>query len=416
MSSDCFLCGNKEATWCALCQHWLCDKCRKDWGKRLAGAAKELVKRVTGAVLLLAILAGSARAALIQDCGSSSSTATLSSSFNLPACTVAAGHGLVLLCAGSCNVGDNNPTSVTDDKGDSFASITFSNTFANQGCGSDGGAIETHALAIAGGTTTVTVHTGNTCNKGRINCDLLEVDSPANATLDTSHTASNVNTNPASGNVVTTVARDALFGIAYGAVQQGHTSGPTNSFTEATDLNSPDCVVSFYPAWRFVTATGTYSTDWTVGSSERWRTLLVALQDATPTPTPTASPSPTPTPTPTQSPTPTPTQSPTPTASPTASTPTATPTRTATPTASGTPTPTSTASPTPTQTPTGTPTPVPSPTPTTAPHCSRTPVPAGIFSHAVPGRYCCWESLTTPKRWSDCAAQFSCCFYGAGSY
>ena len=130
----------------------------------------------------------------------------------------------------------------------------------------------------SGSGTTVTVTYTNTSGTRQV--DVSEwSDIATSSPLDGSGgTNSGSSTNPATSSYSTSNADDLVIGTVKRDTGGGHTwdAGPTNSFT---DLDTTDDK-RFHAAYRIVSATGCYSTDWTFNKSSTWDTAIIAFKKA----------------------------------------------------------------------------------------------------------------------------------------
>lgn len=80
---------------------------------------------------------------------------------------------------------------------------------------------------------------------------------------------------PSTGNLTTTAnANDLLVANAEGSSTWAYSSGPTNSFNGLTTIGT----IALVTAYRIVSATGTYSTGWTMDTSRDWNSSIIALE------------------------------------------------------------------------------------------------------------------------------------------
>ena len=123
----------------------------------------------------------------------------------------------------------------------------------------------------SGGTKTVTIN-GTSDNWV---LEVSEWSGLANSgTLDVTGSATGTGTSPSSGNVTTTNANDLLIAFETDFSGAPPSAGPTNSFTA---LNSGSLNQPHNPAYRIVSATGTYNTGWTIGSNS-WGGVIAAFK------------------------------------------------------------------------------------------------------------------------------------------
>jgi hypothetical protein len=85
---------------------------------------------------------------------------------------------------------------------------------------------------------------------------------------------SGVSATPTAPTAVTNNAHDLIVAAAADESLAATTAGPTNSFVALTEAANTNKIV---PAYRIVTATGSYGTSWTEGN-DGWDAAIVALK------------------------------------------------------------------------------------------------------------------------------------------
>lgn len=134
-----------------------------------------------------------------------------------------------------------------------------------------------YGLNASGGGTTVTVNfsAGNAAINFMEFSGIVSVETAEDGTevLNTGNTTTLM---PTTGNYITTNANDVLI-AGLKTSSTAYSSGPTNSFNRLTAAST-----SQEGAYRIVSATGTYSTDWVWSTTNRnWSTAMIALKAAT---------------------------------------------------------------------------------------------------------------------------------------
>ena len=130
-----------------------------------------------------------------------------------------------------------------------------------------------YGLNSSGSGTTITVSYNGT-GSGGVNVSEFSGVAPSNAVDVAPPTNAGVTTNPITPAAVTSNASDLIVGAAADTSVTATTAGPTNSFIALTEAANTNKII---PAYRIVTATGSYSTSWTEGSGG-WDSAIVALR------------------------------------------------------------------------------------------------------------------------------------------
>jgi hypothetical protein len=131
-----------------------------------------------------------------------------------------------------------------------------------------------YGLNSSGSGTAITVSYANATGAGGVNVSEFSGVATSNALDIAPASTSGVSTTPTTPTAVTTNANDLILAGAADISVAATTGGPTNSFialSEAADINK------IVPAYRIVTATGSYSTSWTE-SNDGWDAAIVALK------------------------------------------------------------------------------------------------------------------------------------------
>jgi hypothetical protein len=114
----------------------------------------------------------------------------------------------------------------------------------------------------------------NATGSGGVNVSEFSGVATSNALDVAPATGAGVSTTPITPTAVTTNANDLIVAAAADTSVAATTGGPTNSFIALSEAASGNKIV---PAYRIVTATGSYSTGWTE-ANDGWDTAIVALK------------------------------------------------------------------------------------------------------------------------------------------
>ncbi len=92
------------------------------------------------------------------------------------------------------------------------------------------------------------------------------------AALDASAGKTGSSNTPATGTATTSVAKDLVVGAAAQTGQLTISSGPTNSFSQLTEAltTGSNGNINVMSAYQIESATGSYSTSWTLSGSNKW--------------------------------------------------------------------------------------------------------------------------------------------------
>ena len=190
--------------------------------------------------------------------------ATYSSASSVVATLAAAPHpgsALVLFSA-------NNNVSVTAVTGGGV-------TWVQSSSGGTHSAIDIwYGLNSSGSGTAITVTYANATGSGGVNLSEFSGIATSNALDVAPATTSGISTSPTTPSAVTTNAHDLIVGAVADTDLAATTGGPTNSFTALTEAANANKIV---PAYRIVSATGSYNTSWTEGN-DGWDTAILALK------------------------------------------------------------------------------------------------------------------------------------------
>jgi hypothetical protein len=190
--------------------------------------------------------------------------ATYSSASSVVATLAAAPHpgsALVLFSA-------NNNVSVTAVTGGGV-------TWVQSSSGGTHSAIDIwYGLNSSGSGTAITVTYANATGSGGVNLSEFSGIATSNALDVAPATTSGISTSPTTPSAVTTNAHDLIVGAVADTDLAATTGGPTNSFTALTEAANANKIV---PAYRIVSATGSYNTSRTEGN-DGWDTAILALK------------------------------------------------------------------------------------------------------------------------------------------
>jgi LysM repeat protein len=194
------------------------------------------------------------------------------SASDLPPITVTSGDTLILALGWNPGVGNPSLSSVTDNDGGSWQSTTIQ-TKSTQA------AIQIwYSLNHPGGTTTVSVVYGG--NVSGLAANLSEWSGIAAASaVDTSTGTTGNSSTPITGVTSTTNANDLVFGATVQQSKNSIVSGPTNSFiglAHAVTAGSGGNA-STQSGFQIESATGSYSTGWTMSGSSPWAGSVVSF-------------------------------------------------------------------------------------------------------------------------------------------
>jgi PKD repeat protein len=133
-----------------------------------------------------------------------------------------------------------------------------------------------YGLNSSGTGTAITVNYTNATGSGAVNVSEFSGVATTNA-LDVAPAPSNgVSTTPTSPTAATNNPNDLVLAAAADTSVGATTSGPTNSFIALTEASNSNKII---PAYRIVTASGSYSTTWTEPNGG-WDSAIVALKAA----------------------------------------------------------------------------------------------------------------------------------------
>jgi hypothetical protein len=131
-----------------------------------------------------------------------------------------------------------------------------------------------YGLNSSGSGTAITVTYTDATGSGGVNVSEFSGVATSNALDVAPTTGSGISTNPTTPTAVTTNAHDLIVGAAADTDLAATTAGPTNSFTALTEAANANKIV---PAYRIVSAAGSYNTGWTEGN-DGWDTAILALK------------------------------------------------------------------------------------------------------------------------------------------
>jgi len=115
---------------------------------------------------------------------------------------------------------------------------------------------------------------GNATGSGGVNVSEFSGVADANALDIAPASNAGVSTNPITPTATTGNAKDLILAAAADQSVGATTAGPTNAFIALSEAANSNKIV---PAYRIVTATGSYNTSWTE-PNEGWDTAIVALK------------------------------------------------------------------------------------------------------------------------------------------
>jgi hypothetical protein len=131
-----------------------------------------------------------------------------------------------------------------------------------------------YGLNSTGSGSSVTVNYANATGSGGVNVSEFSGVATANA-LDVAPAGkAGSSTTPTTPTAVTTNANDLILAAATDTTITATIAGPTNSFTALTEAAKVNKII---PAYRIVTATGSYSTSWTEKNGS-WDAIIVVLK------------------------------------------------------------------------------------------------------------------------------------------
>ena len=131
-----------------------------------------------------------------------------------------------------------------------------------------------YGLNSSGSGSAITVTYADATGSGGVNVSEFSGIATSNALDVAPATSSGVSTTPTTPTAVTNNAHDLILAAAADTDLAATTAGPTNSFIALTEAASANKIV---PAYRIVSATGSFSTSWTEGN-DGWDTAIVALK------------------------------------------------------------------------------------------------------------------------------------------
>lgn len=131
-----------------------------------------------------------------------------------------------------------------------------------------------YGLNSSGAGTAITVTYADATGSGGVNVSEFSGVATTNALDITPAANAGIGTNPLTPTAVTNNALDLIVGAAADISVTATTAGPTNSFIALTEAAKSNKII---PAYRIVSATGSYNTSWTEGN-EGWDTAIVALK------------------------------------------------------------------------------------------------------------------------------------------
>jgi hypothetical protein len=162
-------------------------------------------------------------------------------------------------------------------------------TWARAGAGASHSALDVwYGLNSSGSGAAVTVSYADATGSGGINISEFAGVAASNGLDVAPATTAGVSTSPTTPTAATTNANDLIIAATADLSVGATTAGPTNGFTALSEAVNANKIV---PAYRVVTATGSYSAGWTE-PNEGWDAAIVALKAAVGTSavsTPTAS-------------------------------------------------------------------------------------------------------------------------------
>jgi hypothetical protein len=129
-------------------------------------------------------------------------------------------------------------------------------------------------LNSASGGTAITVTYTNATGSGGVNVSEFSGVATSNALDVAPAINSGISTTPTSPTAVTTNANDLIVVAAADTTISATTAGPTNSFIALAEAANSNKII---PAYRIVTTTGSYNTNWTE-SNGGWDSAIVALK------------------------------------------------------------------------------------------------------------------------------------------
>jgi hypothetical protein len=131
-----------------------------------------------------------------------------------------------------------------------------------------------YGLNSASGGTAITVTYTNATGSGGVNVSEFSGVATSNALDVAPAINSGISTTPTSPTAVTTNANDLIVVAAADTTISATTAGPTNSFIALAEAANSNKIT---PAYRIVTTTGSYNTNWTE-SNGGWDSAIVALK------------------------------------------------------------------------------------------------------------------------------------------
>jgi hypothetical protein len=131
-----------------------------------------------------------------------------------------------------------------------------------------------YGINSSGTGTAITVSYTNATGSGGVNVSEFSGVATSNALDVAPASSTGVSGTPTTPTAVTSNANDLLVGAVADTSVGATTGGPTNSFRALSEAASSNKIV---PAYRIVTATGSYNTSWTE-PSDGWDSAIIALK------------------------------------------------------------------------------------------------------------------------------------------
>jgi len=186
-----------------------------------------------------------------------------------PAITAAAGNALfVLVGVKSATV---SISSITDNLGNTWTQVALRT-------GTSTREYIYYALNVAGGSTTVTVNFSASVTAAQNLSEFSGIATSSALDVAGAGAQADASTSPATGSVTTANANDLVIGGAGQVSVETVLTGPSNSFAGLSKANttggSGASNITQLSAYRIVTATGTFSTAWTVNNAQDWAGIM----------------------------------------------------------------------------------------------------------------------------------------------